>query len=177
MATYIQIGSNILSSSAATVTFSSISNAYTDLVLVMSAKSTDTTTATDGGIIRFNGGGAGNIYYTRYIQWTSGSAAPTSTSLGPDTDIWPLNVNSSNAAYTNVFNTAEIYIPNYTASTYKSLSFTTIAEQNNSSGYGLGTMGAGLWQSTSAISSITCYPPAGSWATYSSFYLYGIKKD
>jgi hypothetical protein len=44
---------------------------------------------------------------------------------------------------------------------------------NNGSGYIL--LYSGLWQSTSAISSISIYPETGNFAQYSSFALYGVK--
>ena len=56
--TYVAIATNTLSSAAASVTFSSISGAYTDLVLVTNA------TLASGGAAnlwcRFNGDGAAN---------------------------------------------------------------------------------------------------------------------
>lgn len=177
-ATYTLIASNILSSSSASVAFTSISNEYTDLILRMSTKSTQTTTGTFAGYFQFNSSGA-SAYSTTYNNWlSSASGNLTSGKYTNSNEIQNLIINSSNAIYSNVFNNAEIYIPNYANTTFQkpTLSY-SVAEMNNTTGYDLSTVASGLWRNTSAISSITIYPQGGSWESGSSFYLYGIKKS
>jgi len=71
--TYEKIATTTLSSSAASITFSSISGAYTDLVLVGSAKSL--LSGTDSIGIAVNGSGSA-IYSRTYLE-TNGSSVTT----------------------------------------------------------------------------------------------------
>jgi hypothetical protein len=172
----ILISSQTLTSSAASVTFSSIPATYTDLCVKLSNKNSDTGTGTWAGYFTFNGTG-GTAYSDTYLLWSSGSFAPGSGRSSNTSQIQTLIENSSNAAYTNNYSNTEIYIPSYTASQNKPVSTYTIAEMNNTNGTDLGQIDAGLWRNTAAITSITFYPVSGSYVSGSSFYLYGIKNS
>ena len=174
-ATYTLISSNVLSSTAASVAFTSIPSTYTDLVIRMSAKSTATNTATYAGYYRFNS--QTSNYSNTYLLWSSGTYTPGSGRTSNAQEIQNLQVNTSNSLFTNVFNNTEIYIPNYGVVQSKPSSVFTVSEMNNTAGYDLGSVNAGLWRSTDVITSITLYPPSASWESGSSFYLYGISKS
>jgi hypothetical protein len=75
----------------------------------------------------------------------------------------------------NTFSNCEMYIPNYTGSTAKSVSAESVTE-NNATG-ALAVMVAGLWTGTAAINTIQIRPytaGGGSFAAGSTFSLYGI---
>ena len=174
--TYTLISSNVLASSAASVTFSAIPSTYTDLVVRASLKATNTNTVTSAGYITFNGTG-GTVYSRTDIQTLSNSNAPTSSRSSNGSEIQSLIIDSANAAFANTFNSTEIYIPSYTVSQNKPVSIYSVAEMNNTTGYDLMNATAGLWRNTSAITSITFYPQSASFEIGSSFYLYGIKNS
>jgi hypothetical protein len=168
--TYTLISSNVLSSSAASVTFSAIPSTYTDLVIRLSARSD-----TDAGVrIRFNNSSSALSSRT-YIM--SDTTAPFSSQNTSETyTIFPQasNVTSDTA---NTFSNSEIYIPNYTAATNKPVSGSLVKEFNSSSnGTAQITASANLWRDTTAISSIVIMN-AGNYVSGSSFYLYGIKNS
>ena len=165
MSTYTLISSQVLGSSAASVTFSSIPSTYKDLVLRVSGKTDYTVSAYDLGYIGFNGVTT-NLSFTR-LQG-SGSAASSTSGTG---GIF-FRANASGTGSTNIFGNAEIYIPNYAGSTSKPASVSSVEENNGTEAYI--SEYAGLWSSTAAITSLTAYPNNGNWATNSSFYLYGI---
>jgi hypothetical protein len=82
---------------------------------------------------------------------------------------------SSGTSYTaNTFASNDIYIPNYTSSNYKSAISDTVTENNATLSFA--DLYAGLWRSTSAITSITIGPNGTGFAQYSTFSLYGITK-
>ena len=84
---------------------------------------------------------------------------------------WSGNPNGGN--YWNSFANTEFYIPNYTSSSYKSFTSNGVGENNGTTA--LSGLFAGLWSSTSAISSIEVDPQDGSaWLVGSTFYLYGL---
>jgi len=77
-----------------------------------------------------------------------------------------------NATYTaNTFASAEIYIPNYTSSNYKSLSVDFVGENNATTSYQYFT--AGLFSNTSAITSLVI-DGTDNFVQYSTATLYGI---
>ena len=165
--TYTLISSNVLASSAASVTFSAIPSTYTDLVLRFSARGTGTTTSTV--YVRFNGTTA-NYSYTQLIG--TGSAA-SSSRASATTFITSLENRGSYTA--NTFSSNEIYIPSYTAAQNKPVSLFNVQEDNATAA--IMSNVAGLWSNTAAITEVSLAPDVDSFATGSSFYLYGISKN
>lgn len=165
--TYTLIASNTLSSSAASVTFSSIPSTYTDLVIRYSARGASNI---DTVTLRVNSDST-VLYSYRSLQG-NGSAATSSNDGGGDTQsVLPYGV--VNSTYTaSTFSNGEIYIPNYTVSQNRQIG-TFQTQENNSTTSGIATT-ATLYRSTTTISTLTLYGSAGSFAAGSSFYLYGI---
>jgi hypothetical protein len=163
------ITSTTLSTSAASVTFSSIPATYTDLVLRISARAGNTGTSANFTLaVSLNGNSATNHSYTvlRATGSTVNSFAGSSvTNIN--------GVTSATAATANTFGNAEFYIPNYTSSANKPCSFFSVAEDNTTSAAIRAT--AGLYSSSSAVSSIVIWSQSGYVLdSGSSFYLYGL---
>lgn len=170
--TYTLISSNTLSSSAASVTFSSIPSTYTDLVLRVSTRSDSNDGGSTGsltGLYFYVNGGAGTGSGTRL------TGNGTTTSSAGWTDYGKIFPQTDASMTSNTFGSAEIYIPSYTASQNKPYDSFSVAENNATTGY-VG-VNAGLYSSTTAISSLVIYPWNGNFVSGSSFYLYGIKNS
>ena len=170
MATYTLINSNVLSSSAASVTFSSIPATYTDLVVRLSIR-TDLANFYDADRIYFNGSAATTNYSYTWLRGL-GSGTPSSGSQTSGDAGTGLH-SEGNTATSNTFSSGEVYISNYSTSASKPFSFFNLGE-NNSTSARMG-VAANLFSSSAAISSITFYPLEGTnYLSTSSFYLYGI---
>jgi|688.fasta_scaffold669914_1 hypothetical protein len=169
MATYTLISSNVLASSAVSVTFSAIPSTYTDLEIRISARSNDAQTY--GRItMRFNGSEVANYSRTRLFGY---STTATSSRDADDNGITQDFVNG-NSATANTFGSMQIYIPSYTSSNYKPVSSFGVSESNATTEI-YRAVTAGLWRDTSAITSILLRDNSGAnWLSGSSFYLYGI---
>ena len=167
--TYQLIASNTLSSSAASVTFSSIPTTYTDFVLRVSARdSADTPVSALS--VRFNSDTATNYSFTRLDG--DGSAASSGRSSN-STAIGQALIEPS--TYTaNTFGSFELYIPSYTASQNKPSGFFGVTENNAASAEIRAA--AFLWRHTAARSTISMTAP-NNIVSGSSFFLYGTKKD
>lgn len=169
--TYQLISSNILSSTTASVTFSSIPATYTDLALMVSARS-NVAANQETVNLQFNGN-TSSIYSNTRI-FGSGSTVGSNTNSNISRILAPY-VNGDTAD-SNTFGSIEIYIPSYTVSQNKPLGAFGAAERNDVTAYMGAT--AGLFSSTTAISSLSVTPENGtSWLSGSSFYLYGIKNS
>ena len=165
--TYTLIASNTLSSTTASVTFSSIPQTYTDLVLQVSARNDE---VDNGASLRvyFNSDTA-NIT-VRELRGIGTTVASYSLSIPQAGYVAALNSTA------NTFGAGTIYIPNYTSSNNKSSSG-DIVLPSNTAAENYGVLSARLWSITSAITSVTVAPGLDSWVQYSSFYLYGIKNS
>ena len=168
-ATYTLISSNVLSSSAASVTFSAIPSTYTDLVLRMSTRSSDSGNSTVIQVT-FNGDTATN-YSTTLVGNYAGTALSVRTTSASFSRSWT----EGTILTANTFTNNELYIPSYTASQNKPLSSFDVLEDNTASGYVLST--AALWRNTAAINSMTLTNSAGNFVSGSSFYLYGLRSS
>jgi hypothetical protein len=169
--TYTLISSNVLSSSAASVTFSAIPSTYTDLVVRASSRSTDT--GSSYFTIRFNEDTATNYSYTRIranSNFTVDSGRATNATYISETYM------PSSTTTANTFSNDEIYIPSYTSTQNKQIS-TSSNEENNLSTPWYVAATAGLWRNTAAITSITLGNLGVNFVSGSSFYLYGIKNS
>ena len=164
--TYTLINSNVLSSSTATVSFTSIPATYTDLVLRVSARdSADTPVA--ALVLRFNSDSSTN--YSQTFLDGSGSAASSSNTSSSTADARVMIEPSTYTAST--FGSFEIYIPNYLVSANKPYSYFGVTENNATASYIRAN--AALWRNTAAITSIVMTAP-NNFVSGSSFYLYGI---
>lgn len=166
MATYTLISSNVLSSSAASVTFSAIPSTYTDLVVRYSAR------GTSGGwnYINLTMNANTSSVYSRTDLMGDGSSASSSRSSSQTS--MQLDTNTIPSQDTNIFNNAEYYIPNYLSTSAKPLAAYAVGDRNTSEAYITAT--AGLANITSAITSIKLENLTSNFVSTSSFYLYGI---
>ena len=166
MATYTLISSNVLASSAASVTFSAIPATYTDLVLRCSARSTGSSYTM---VLKLNGTTAN---YSDTLIQGSGSAASSAQGSAQAASYQYGGVNLS--TYTaNTFASAEIYIPSYTVSQNKPFSNFAVNETNATAVDMFAH--ASLWSNTATITNIELSLTGGnSYTSGSSFYLYGI---
>lgn len=172
--TYVLISSNTLSSSAASVTFSSIPSTYTDLVLRVSARGDVTGQSVESLTVQFNGSGGTAYSYTRL----RGTGSTASSSAGSSTSVWNfLGVADAAGATSNTFGSFEMYVPSYAANQYKTGSGFGVQEDNSATTNNI-TATAALWQNTSAITSMTILPVySTNFVSGSSFYLYGLKSS
>ena len=168
--TYQLISSNVLSSSAASVTFSSIPATYTDLVLRITARGTRVNTVAIL-YLRFNGDTGTNYSDTTVV----GNGATASSTRSTSNTVLLVGVIPAANATSNTFGSAETYIPSYTVSQNKPVGSFAVQEDNITTAYAYGT--AALWRNTAAITSIEALPSINDFAAGSSFYLYGISKN
>lgn len=150
---------------AATITFSSIPSTYTDLVLKVSAR--NTTSVERELWINPNGSTANG---SGRALWGNGS---TTGSYSP-TRFEAFGYIAGTGMTASTFSSVDVYIPNYTASTNKSLSGDGVTENNATLGYN--ALNAGLWSNTAAITSLDLVLAGGvNFAQHSTAYLYGVK--
>jgi hypothetical protein len=156
------------SGGAASVTFSSIPQTYTDLVLLYSARSATSGAGWDDVNVGFNGQSANTSVTIRNL-YGYGSTIGSNSFNGGSFGTIPKSANTA-----STFSTESIYIPNYRSSNFKSWSADT-ASLNNTSADSIVSFPAGLWSNTAAITSITLSLASGTnIVQYSNFYLYGV---
>jgi hypothetical protein len=155
--TYTPIATYTAPSAQSSVTFSSISGTYTDLVLIADGS---TSTATGNVRIYMNGDTTANYSNTRLLGDGSAASSARDSNVGSSaigdwgTDRCILIINFQN--YSNT-------------TTNK-----TVLSRSNSEGYVSAYVG--LWRKTpEAITSITIFKNSANFTTGSTFTLYGIK--
>lgn len=147
---------------AATIEFTSIPQTYTDLLVVLSARSN-----AGDNVAYFRVNSATTSFSQRFLMGTGSSALS-----GTDTQLY---VPVSNSGHTsNTFGNTAIYIANYTGSTNKTFSIDGTNENNSTDVRQV--IETGLWSNTSAITSIQIPCPGGLFVQYSTAYLYGTLK-
>ena len=168
--TYTLINSSVLSSSALSVTFSSIPSTYTDLVLRISA--------------RMDASGSFASYYGIFVNsltsgfsftYLQGNGTTVSSARSTLDSIYPNVAPNTSGNTANIFTNDEIYIPNYTDAINKPISAHYVGENNTTAAY-TGVI-ANLMSNTAAITSLRIDPDGitQNFVAGSSFYLYGIK--
>jgi len=157
MPTYDLISRTTLSSDQATVTFSSITGSYADLVLICNVGAT---TSNSGFTLEFNGD-TGNNYSVTRVYGDGSTATSDRASNQPHTNI---GFTGSASAGTQIVN-----LQNYSnTTTYK-----TVLGRTSVVGARVMTT-VGLWRSTSAITSVTIGMLAANLPSGSTFSLFGI---
>jgi hypothetical protein len=167
--TYKLISSNVLTTTAATVTFSSIPSTYTDLTLICSARSNQASSVVSS-FLQMNSITSG--YSVIFLRGNGSSA-----SVGSDTSQTKSFIGNTNGSTStsNTFANFEIYIPNYNSSNLKAFGSDQVQEENITSPVYRG-INSCLLSDTAAITSLTL-STTGSFVSGSSFYLYGIKNS
>jgi len=150
-----------LDSAAASITFSSIPQTFTDLVLTYSLRDT---TDVDFFNLLLNGSSSG--FTQRYLR---GEGTSVSSNNRSDNIFVTSMVKSTFTA--NTHSNCQFYFPNYTSSSNKSFSLETSLENNATDGRNM--ILAGLWSNTSAITSIEL-DAQGTFAQYGSATLFGV---
>jgi len=159
-ATYTPLATTTTSGSVANYTFTSISGAYTDLIIVVNGGASVVADV----YVRLNGDTGSNYSSTLLSldNLTVVSGRYSNATAMRLTDAGSLN--NTLGATNQIFN-----IMNYAnTTTYKSV----MSRTNRATG-GLDTF-SGLWFSTSAITTVLLYPGSGTFLDGTTFTLYGI---
>ena len=167
--TYTPLASTTLTSAQSSVTFSSISSAYTDLVLVINA-------ATDGAHaflnVQLNSDTGTNYSYTELLG--NGTTAISGRSSNANQ---MFNANLALQQTTISYN-ATMHLLNYSNTAIFKTSL--LRANNTGSDYPGAQAQVGLWRNTAAITSIKLFSSRGAtsynFSSGSTFTLYGILK-
>lgn len=150
--------------------FTNIPQNYNDLVIKVSLRTDNNSSNYLSAFITFNGSTSG---YSQRMVYGTGSSALSASGSGTYID-WAA-YGTATPATANTFGNGEIYIPNYTGSTNKSISSDSVSENNATNS--IAALTAGLWSNTTAISRITLAGNSGNLAQYSTATLYGVKAE
>jgi hypothetical protein len=161
--TYSAIQSFTLTSTTASVVFNNIPQNFSDLLIKVSSRKIGSGVDTEG--ITINGSA---LSYGRYMD-SNGSNGATPRS-GNVTIYQGLAQPSDYTAST--FSVTEYFIPGYTNSYYKTITGNSILENNGAATYQGRT--ASIYNSTSAVTSLTLTVNGSNYAANSTFTLYGI---
>lgn len=147
--------------------FQNIPQYFTDLKVLISAR--DSASALGSNInINFNNQSSSLFSVTRLLGSGSGIISDRFSSLNNG----PTGFINSATSTSSTFSNLEIYIPNYTSSNFKSYIVDGITENNGTNVLYL-ALSAGLFRSTTSISSITL-ETGFAIEQNSTFSLYGI---
>lgn len=163
--TYKLIQHYELASATPTITFSNIPQTYTDLLVKYSLRC-------DTGNVEMYGtfnGNTSNVYTYKILR--TNYAVGVGDDAGTATTYAKHYINWSSTT-SNVFGNGEMYIPNYTNSSNKPYTFDDMTQNNTNDAWM--QWHAGLFLSTSPITSITFTANTGNFVQYSSASLYGI---
>jgi hypothetical protein len=162
--TYVALDRVTGNGSASYIEFTNIPQGYTDLVLVVQAKSTTGAQAWDIAYVQV---GNGSVDTGTNYSWTRirGDGSTATSTRATNQVSWSLPASGTDNVGSTV---GELHIQNYSnTTTFK----TSLGKQSATDVIRY----ANLWRSTSAITNIKIYSYTGSaWASSSIFTLYGI---
>ena len=157
------------SGGAANIEFTSIPGTYTDLLVKFSLRGTNGTYVNN----RFSFNGSTTGYSSRLLYGLGSSTGSDVNAVTTAIDYSAYSAGSDATAST--FSNGELYLPNYTGSSNKSVSVDAVSENNNTTA--IAALTAGLWSDSAAITSVKITPSSGTFAQYSTATLYGIKNS
>jgi hypothetical protein len=170
---FVYIDKVVLGSNAATITFNSIPNTYTDL-MVKGVLRSNVAGAVDDLVVRANG--LSTSIYNRHAIRDDG--ATSSADQGTtSTAITLNNAINGNGSTASIFGYVELYITNYATANANKAGYALTGQESATTTKYIGFHGFNI-TTDSAISSLSFAPTgANNFLTYSSLYLYGIKKS
>ena len=162
--TYVALATQTLGTAASSVTFSSIPQGYTDLVMVVSASQTGGS-VNQGKLAVGNGSIDTGSNYSETILYGNGSSALSARTNGT---WWNADYLAA-PPLSGIPNACIYHFQNYSnTTTYK-----TVLSRSNVAGNGLEAM-VHLWRSTAAINTILYGVTGGSLAAGTTISIYGI---
>jgi hypothetical protein len=176
--TYEAIATNTVSgSSTTTVTFSSIPQTYTDLVLVMSVRASAVTFNNMNFMNTTLNSDTSAIYSPTFLYYrNTGGGASAISSRGTNENNFNLGGIATNNFGSSIFSTYTINFMNYSNTTTNKTVLARIATGGDLTAMDDAWAAVGLYRSTSAISTISVSPSSsGNFVAGSTFSLYGIK--
>lgn len=154
-----------LGSAAANITFSSIPQTYTDLMLLISPQ----ITAQNYVFVNVNGSSA-NHTFRNLINELGTVDSYTESAYG--VNAFPVGPMFSQNG--SIPSNVAVYFPNYTSSNAKTVTADFVSEANSANV--IGGILAGLWNNTAAITSLVLALSTGNIGAGSSATLYGIRR-
>jgi hypothetical protein len=162
------IESKTLTSTQASIEFTSIPQTFDDLCLVVSGRSGRTDFEFAGVTMSVNGNTSNQSQI--YMRGMAGFGVNVSAAESTIVSIPAV------AATANTFGSSSIYIPNYRVAQEKSFSVDdTLADNSTANFRWVVRILALRWNDTAAINSLS-FSPTGSWVSGSMISLYGITK-
>lgn len=166
-ATYDNLATTTLSSANSTITFSSISSAYTDLKIVMSNVFSQNSATQI--YLRVN---SNSTNYSTFTLW-SGSSTNGTSNLTNGTEF--RTNNQANLRTTNpLFLTVDIF--DYANTGIFKTMLSIVAQNDNYTSNDRLTINSGIWRNTSAISSLSLFTDTGEMTVGTTATLYGIAR-
>jgi hypothetical protein len=167
--TYTAIATTTLGTATNPITFSSIPQTYTDLVIVVAGRGTGSNTI-DSTLSYFNSNTGTNNYSNTFLY---GDGATAYATQNTNAVYFAFGTHPGNNATANVFGAEVFHVLNYSNTT----TFKTVISRSSTDigGSGQTWLSANLWRQTSAINTIQLYTSAGNWAVGTKFSIYGIK--
>jgi hypothetical protein len=159
-ATYIALANTTLSSTATSITFSSIPANYQDLIVIMSIK----LTAGAETKVQFNSSTA------NYSMAQAAFTGSSNFSNGGVGNSWAW-ITPNSFTSTGEFDNCIMHIMDY-STTNKHKGY--VSRYNSLSTNNYSNMIAGRWSETQAISSLTIYVSSNSFTSGSTFAIYGV---
>jgi hypothetical protein len=148
-------------SAVSSITFSDIPQTFTDLIVMLSLRN-----SSDNDEIGLLLNGSSSNFSQRSLR---GEGTTVLSQTRATNSLW---LGATKSVYTaSTFGNCQLYIPNYTSSANKSLSFDSSLENNATDGRN--GINAILWSDTDAITSIQLNANAN-FAQYSSASLFGV---
>lgn len=153
---YIPLATLTLSGSDSEIVFSGIPATFKDLVLIVQG-----TTTTGAGLpMRFNGDSGSN--YSNVVAYGDGSSTASGSGSGTSFELGYFTTNPAMST---------VQIMDYAATDKHK---TALIRYGSPASTNITAMRAGRWASTAAISSITLTTTTGSYASGTTFSLYGV---
>lgn len=170
------ISKTALSTSAASITISSIPSTYRSLLIKARIKDSGNY-GYESSSVTFNGVTTVGTYNSLvYNSANTTGVSPVSGVSGSGTSkiFWSV-VDAQVSSFPNAFSNSEMLITNYSSTIdYKSISFSSVNAQTNMEQNRMSHAGAGLFKSNSAISSMTFTTGGSGFGTGTTFWVYGI---
>jgi hypothetical protein len=175
--THIRIAEQVASSAQSSLTFSSIPQTYTDLLLLASVRTTTNNGGRDTWVLTLNGVTGANYGYVYNINYeATNNAAGYGGANYPNSRMGYASC-AANDSDSTFFGVSKVYIPSYSQTGFRKIVRFDSGTISHTATQFMLARSAGRHSETAAITSITVYPNADNFATGTTYTLYGIKNS